>query len=333
MSWSSVLCHSIVREIILRSIQRGMFEGSHLLHGPHGAGQDQIALAIAKTRMCPEVEQDFCDTCDTCTRISAQTYPDVIHLYPEKDWDEPEKTRKDYSIGHMRLVNQFARQQPYEAERKLFLVHRADRIGLEAANSILKIIEEPPDHVMFLLITDAIHSMLPTILSRCRKIQVLPLETDALAGYLEEKVDRDKALTIARAAGGLVQSAEDLIDSDFLAQRDEVLEWMYTLRTNPTRLDEAIDWLAKDKAAFPQRMNLMTTLLRDALLIVAGMPDGPLHHPDRVERIRKVWGTCPVEKVLHLLERILEFKEMQRFNPNPAIGVTHVLTEQSRTAN
>lgn len=330
MPWNDVVCHPSVRETIQRSIQRGMFAGTHIIHGPAGAGQDTIAISLAKTLFCPEMEHDFCDECAICTRIENETFSDVIHLTPENDWAEPKKPKRQYAIDHMRMVIKFAREQPYETDRKLFLMHRAEDIGVEAANCLLKMLEEPPAHVQFLLLTDALNAILPTILSRSRKIRLIPLKPDQLVSQLQSRVKPEQAWTLAIASGGLPSTAEVLLENDFLQQRDEILEWLQRIRQEPTSLDEAIQWWSGAKTDLDTRLDICLGLLRDGLMIASGLQDGPFRHPDRLEDIRALWQNDPPRELVADLEQTLDFIEKRPFNPNAAVAMTRLLLQFSR---
>lgn len=292
MPWSDVVCHESVRQIARRSAARGMLTGTHIVYGPAGAGQEAVGRALAQTLLCPHREGDFCGVCSVCGRIEEGIFSDLILLRPDEDWSDPkkERKRKTYSIDHMRMVTKFAMELPYEAERKVFLMRDAHRIEVAAANSLLKLLEEPPRHAQFFLLTDSIGAILPTILSRCRKLRLTPLDVAQLARHLSKRVEPLAAETVARAAGGLPQRAEALLESGYLDERDQLLERLKQVRQHESALYSAVNWLAKDKDRFASRMEIVLSLLRDGLLCASGVERGLFRNPDRIEAIRAIWS-------------------------------------------
>mgnify|MGYP006271366809 CR=1 FL=1 len=317
MPWQDVICHETVREMIRRSSEKGMLRGTHLIFGPPGAGQRQIGLALAKTVQCPQIPNDFCDQCAVCQRIDKKAFPDVIELLPDEDWSDPEKKRKrrTYSISHMRQVIAFAQQHPYEADAKVFVMHEAHRIEIEAANCLLKTLEEPAPHVQFFLLTDNASAILPTIDSRCRKIPLSPLDASELAARLTGTLAPEQAETIARAANGLPQQAEQLIEENYLEQRDEIIERLAAVRKHESAMLETVEWMSKDKEKLPLRLTILLNLFRDGLILTSHNR-GPLRNPDQREALAQLWQNDTPDALMRDLEVTLDAQQSLDRNVN-----------------
>ena len=192
-----------------------------LLTGPSGLGQYALALALASAWLCEHVnEQGACGQCESCHAIGVRTHPDLCVLMPETlslelGWPLDEKTQDKIDkkeIKASRLIRVEAAREAvaftqYTRSRghtKVVLIYPAERMNLEAANTLLKTLEEPVGAVRFILATEAAHQLLPTIRSRCQShALVWPEPGDALAWLKATSgVDAATAQVWLQAAGG-----------------------------------------------------------------------------------------------------------------------------------
>jgi DNA polymerase-3 subunit delta' len=304
MPWDQVACHPSVRRTIQRSIEKQMFSGTHLIYGPRGAGQITIARAIAKTLLCPERIHDFCGQCNTCRRIDERIYPDVLELTPEKTV---------YSIDQLREMQQQALVQPYEGPLKLFLLHDAHRMKQEAANSLLKILEEPYPHNLFLLVTDNYAGLLTTILSRCRKIRLAPLSIPALIDQLRASHTPEQAETLARAAGGLPELAQEIMEADYLEKRDQILRYLQQIRSAESYILDVIAEIGKKKEDIRSILTIMLGVIRDGTLHASGASNGPFLNPDKKSEIITLWkGETPEALIQRFEKNLLAIEAIDR---------------------
>lgn len=321
MSWKTVSCHTTVKNSIIQSISNGVLGRTILIHGPSGAGQESVGYAIAKHLNCKKVENDFCDRCYSCQRIEDKTFPDVLSMYPWDDWSDPnakekkqQRKKNEYSVDHMREVQRFAYMHPYQAEKKIFLIHNADRMNNAAANSLLKILEEPHPHVVFILMTDQVGKIIPTIRSRCWPIRLVPLEIDALIETLQAEFSYQQSVTIARAAGGLPDLARILVDNDYLKSRDDMIDRLIHIKQYESAVVEQAERLAKEKDEISSLLVILMRLVHDGILIASGAPKPPLMNPDRENTIRDLWENADIDLLLNCEHTILTcLDDLERF--------------------
>lgn len=156
-----------------------------LLAGPAGVGKREFAEAVAMRLLCEQAGGDSpaCGACDSCRWFAAGNHPDFRRLVPEADAEEieteepaakPEKADKKKSsqilVGQVRALSDFVYVGAHRAHGRVIIIQPAEAMNLSAANSLLKILEEPPATVYFILLSDAYRRLLPTIRSRCRML-------------------------------------------------------------------------------------------------------------------------------------------------------------------
>ncbi len=192
---------------------------AYLFAGPAGLGKVEAARSLAQALLCP---QGGCGTCSTCRRIARGTYPDFSVLEPEGV--------EGYLVSQVRDLLHEAALAPREGTHKFFILLAAETLHAaskgSAANALLKLLEEPPQDVTFILITHNMRAMLPTILSRCLVIRFRPLALEKSLELLREATGAtaDEARTALASTGGSVGEAKAFLMSPARrATREEVV--------------------------------------------------------------------------------------------------------------
>ncbi|MCV0440805.1 MAG: DNA polymerase III subunit delta' [Hydrogenophaga sp.] len=257
-----------------------------LLAGPSGLGQYELALALARAWLCEQPGADgACGVCGSCHAIDVRTHADLCVLMPETlslelGWpldegaqkeidDKKRKASKFIRVEAARDAVAFTQFTRSGGRTKVILVHPAERMNVESANTLLKTLEEPVGEVRFVLATEAAHQLLPTIRSRCQGHAMLwPTEPDALdwlvqqAGAQGKPVERGQAAVWLQAAGG---------------RPDDALAWAATGLQGATwaHLPQALargDW--GTLAGWPpaQQLAVLQKLCHDLMARASGAP-------------------------------------------------------------
>ena len=207
---------------IERMIEQDKLAQTLMLHGPGGVGKATLARRLASRLLGDRtrVEQD-----DLSRESNVQLMADRDKLTSEKRNDDPllfashpdfvtfapEGPLRQISISQMRLLKERAQFQPLKGRRRVFLIDRIDRANEQAANSLLKILEEPPGHMIFVITTENAYDLLPTIRSRSMMLGMNPLSPADMAAFLKTrpKLDHlDRRLALAGGSPGVALSLD-----------------------------------------------------------------------------------------------------------------------------
>ncbi len=177
-----------------------------LLRGKKGIGKEVFANYLIKSLLCENVSSDSnpCNNCSSCHWFNLGQHPDFRHLMPEQESgveEDPKNKSKSskknqISVNQIRELSDFIELSSHRSEGlKVILISPADSLNVASANALLKMLEEPPGKMVFILISDQPNKLLPTILSRCQQITMpMPAESESLRWLEELNVKNYKAL-------------------------------------------------------------------------------------------------------------------------------------------
>ncbi len=143
---------------------------SYIFCGTDGSGRDFIARMFAKILLCEEDDLFFCDKCESCKLFDEGIHPGML-------------TISEYKVEHFKEIRSIAYRKPLYGNRKVFVFERSENFNISCANSILKLLEEPPENIFFLLTTQNLRKILPTIKSRCFKVDTAPDSLESKVNY------------------------------------------------------------------------------------------------------------------------------------------------------
>lgn len=167
---------------------------AYLFVGAGGVGKATVARRFAAVLLCPEAGR-HAEDCDSCRRAAAGAHPDLVRVDPSG--------RRSVGVDQARDVISAAVRAPVEARRRVFLVEEAGAMTPEAANALLKTLEEPPPTTIFVLVAETEEDLPATVASRCRTVHFGRVdEPELVAALVESGIDADRATVLARVAGG-----------------------------------------------------------------------------------------------------------------------------------
>jgi len=179
---------------------------AYLVCGPEGSGKTVFAETLAAGLVCTGDGKKPCGVCIPCKKAAAHAHPDIITVY---------KTGKQkFTVDQSRRLRNDMLVRPNEAEYKVYILPDAHYANDAAQNALLKVLEEPPEYGVIILIAKSAEDMLPTVRSRCVRIDMQPLREDMICGLLKKEYPSESAESItaaAREGGGYLGAARALL--------------------------------------------------------------------------------------------------------------------------
>ena len=276
LSFASIIGQDKAKEMLRRAISQGKTAHAFLFRGPAGVGKKTTAQAFAAALNCASpVAAGACGTCSSCRKIASGNHPDIVTIAPDGAF---------IKINQIRALAQELSFPPYEARFRVVLIHEAQAMRQEAANSLLKTLEEPPRHSILILTADDGHSILPTIVSRCQVVSFFPLSYPAVAERLmaEQEIGHDEAQAVAAVAEGSLGRARLLLESGLLPLRHEIISELTARSQDDPDTVQAVFSLAEKASALKEEIDELLDLLklwiRDLVLLHSGQGQRILNH-------------------------------------------------------
>jgi DNA polymerase III subunit gamma/tau len=218
--WDEVVGQEHVKDVLRPALERGRIGHAYLFSGPRGVGKTTTARLIAMTVNCDDATAvKPCGVCESCKMVIAGRHPDVLEI----------DAASNNSVDDVRDLREKVALQPMRGTNKVYILDEAHMMSKSAFNALLKTLEEPPEHAVFVLATTEPERLPPTILSRCQHYRFRRLNLEEIAGKLESIASREgvnaqkEALAlIARSADGAMRDGESLLER-MLASGDPVL--------------------------------------------------------------------------------------------------------------
>jgi DNA polymerase-3 subunit delta' len=319
----SVIGQNRVVSFLQRSLESGALAHAYLIVGPPHIGKMTLALNLAQALNC-EVAERPCRECLSCQKIASARHADVQIIGLAQSEDAAEA--KLIGIDQIKQVQHSASLPPFEGKHKVFIIDGAELLSVEAANCLLKTLEEPVDKVTFVLLT-VNDSLLPaTVVSRCQRLELKPLSTDELTSALmgNRGLEPGRARLLAGLAHGcpgwaLLAAADDSL----LQQRDEGLNRLLDIITADG--EERFAYAAQLAAQFNQNRRLVYGLLdlwldywRDLLLVKLGCRDivTSIDRLDGLVEMARGYRLVPIRAFMASLQAAAE---QLRQNANPRL--------------
>lgn len=326
MSFAHLLGNERNKRILQRLLESGRLSATLIFAGLDGIGKRQFALTLAKAANCHKAPaggfaNDSCDECPACKRIEAGTHGDVVTIQADGQF---------IKIGQTREISEEVYYHPREGRQRFFIIDEADRLREEAANSLLKTLEEPPPTSTIILLTSRPNSLLQTIRSRSQRLNFSPLSIAEMEKFLAENYPRpapDIGL-LARVTEGRVGQATAFDLSIYKQERRALMELLELLAAGQDRvrlLKAAEHFGKKEREDFERQLSLMTLLMRDLFLLAAAeAPDGIINI-DESERLQKLAARTGLRKVMAWSAKFNEIRKNLRFNINRQIALEAAL--------
>jgi DNA polymerase-3 subunit delta' len=269
MRFSDILGHVKALSIIGAYLEKSRFSGAFIFSGPEGIGKRMVAKLIAGQLNCMGQVDPPCGSCSSCLKIQKEEHPD-LHII--------QNGQSQIKMEDIRGILRQANFRPYEGRVKVFIIDNAHKLNSEAANSLLKVLEEPPKDVLIILVTHKPQNIIKTVLSRCKEIKFSPLSRAQLETVLIKNyaLDNVSAHFLAYYAEGRLGLALRLKDTPLLQEKNKIFD-SFILSSKP--LDHFM--MNQTKEQLQVCLNILASWFRDIYLLKCGLPDKEVIHLDR----------------------------------------------------
>jgi DNA polymerase III subunit delta' len=300
MDFESFIGNRKIVDRLRTKLREGRFPHGLIFSGPEGVGKHTCALMLAKALNCTKAEAGrFCDECSSCRKINAGVHPDVATISLADDATRIKIDQIRHMLGLLQL-------QPLEGRNKIFIIDPADLLNAEAANALLKGLEEPPENSFLILITVNVHELLLTVRSRCQVYHFTPLTLDQVRqhGITDELA--------VRWSQGSIGRARSLEIARVKSEREILLDFLGTvLQAKEEQFQDLLavsSELGRAKQDFEDRMAILSVILADLIYIREGVPD-KLVNIDLRERLQQYAQQASDDRLLQMAE-FLKFAEV-----------------------
>ncbi len=268
MLYNQVAGQEEVKTSLRKSINNNQVSHCYIFEGPKGMGKFDLALIFAQSLLCLDFLVDPCNKCKSCIKVNSSNHPD-LHVI-----NQEETSIKREEIDN--LIDSVYRK-PYEAKRKIYIIKDAHSMTVQAANTFLKTLEEPPKDTVMILLTTNSNLLLPTIVSRCQEVKFRNISRETIKTYLKEYNASSETIELAaNYSNGNLNKAINIIkgNDDILQKRQEIIKiFDKIIGYDSEIIYELENYFDEQKDNIDFIIEIMVIWIRDVLFVKNNMED------------------------------------------------------------
>lgn len=281
--------------LILNNFKEKKIIQSLLFIGPQFSLKFSCAKELAKSLNCSQSEFAACHKCTNCLRIENLIYPD-FHVYG--------KDSGSIKISDIHNLQKFINMKPYEARKKVFVLKDAHNLTNDAANCLLKTLEEPTKDSLIILTTSKVSKIFPTLISRCQRFYFGTQDKNNLVSLLENKFNFNKEAShyFAYFCEGREGLALNLKDNNFLEFKNKIIDLVFLKKDLISKIGGF-----EERQEFKLLLQVALSFLRDILFLKLDLPKDDLINLDRLELLLEIKDDFDFNEVLKIFDELTEF--------------------------
>jgi DNA polymerase III subunit delta' len=325
--------HDNIKKYLTRTLERGKPAHAYLFIGPEGIGKVQAAEEFVKAFFCHTGESDAsavpCGNCDQCSQLAHKVHPDFFPVVREEG-------KKNLSIEQIRSLLDKLSLHSFLSKYKLAFIPEAHLLNEEAANALLKTLEEPTEKTILILVADTLETLPDTIVSRCQVIRFYPVIKENLLEYLlSEEVDDVTAKEMVQLAQGRADLVRSWVEDP---HEWEVCKDAYAKKIASLKLSLHEHFIQSKKSLsqkkfFNEKLEFAETelnewllIFRDIILLKSGN-ERLVINTRQIKDLEKVAFSYSSERVQAILHYLFSMKHTIKFNPNPDLLMENVYVQ------
>ena len=318
VGFNNVIGHEEIIRHLQNAIKTGKISHSYIFAGEPGSGKRLLAGIYAMTLQCEAGGENACGKCESCKRAIGKNHPDIIMVKHEKP--------NTISIDEIReqVVNDVD-IKPYSSPHKIYIIPDAEIMTPQAQNALLKTIEEPPEYAVIMLLTSNIDGLLPTIRSRCVRLDLKVVDDGLVKKYLMEHLhipDYQAEIDASFAHGSIGKAKEAATSQEFADITQKALKILkYADSMEVYELTEAIKYLSSEKQNINDYLDIFQFWFRDVLMFKATREIDNLVFKQEINYIREQASQRSYENLEKILEALDKTKVRLRANVNTELAL------------
>lgn len=323
-SWNELTERQPVASKMLKNaVMKNRVAHAYLFEGPRGTGKRELALYYTMVLLCENVKEAApCETCRNCKRVDSGNHPNVYIIEPE------ETSIKKHQI--QQLQEEFSKTA-VESNRKIYIINHADRMTSNAANSLLKFLEEPVSITTAFLLTEQVQQILPTIQSRCQSIHFNPLPIKYFEAHLNNIDIQPQLIPLLSRVTNSESIAVQIAQEEWFAQaRDLVIELYEALVTTKKDsllvIQQNVSRYFDSKDQIQMMLDMLVLAFKDMLYIYAEQEKNVVFKNEE-PLMRQALNRYSLEKITTCLEIILDAKKRLTSNANMVLVLEQMIIE------
>lgn len=323
----NIVGHTNSIAALQKQISLGTVAHAYLFAGQEHLGKTSIAFAFAQALVCHSSEKRPCGTCVSCKLFREATHPDVISIERAPD-------QQLISLEQIKTMQQRVYLRPTYQKYTVVIVHGVESFSLEAANRLLKVLEEPPKQTIFLLLTHSLATVLPTIRSRCQVFTFTKVKQSILESFIDslkvETKQKNIIMTIANGRPGVALRMST--DKKFYKQQERLVVDAVSLLTEPySTACIRVKKLLSSAKGYADRQNGTKQLygiwefILHAVIAAKSDVTSTLEYSIIQAEVAKLANTMSFATILRVGEAIARYRNSHTYNPDVIAQTQHVL--------
>ena len=302
------ILHEQIAENLINNIRLGVANQAYIFEGERGVGARECAKLFAAALVCKNTAAAPCGSCNACIMAKAESHPDIYELTAQDG-------KRNISVDQIRGIVTDAYTKPYESGKKVYIIAYGDDMNEMAQNAFLKVLEEPPEYAVFVILAENNESLLATIRSRCTSIRFNPVPDKMVAEYIKKNYPESAEKTdfLVQYAGGVVGDIEKILNTEnFVPLRRESLKKLSCLLSE-SKLDgyEAVEFLEENKEDADLILRFWQGFLRDIMLIQSGVKN-LVKSTDFIDELINIANKTGEERVADAIDELLLAQQMRK---------------------
>ena len=321
-----VIGQSRAVSLLERSLEREALAHAYLFVGPHQVGKMRLALDLAQALNC-DADVRPCGQCDSCLKIGEAKHVDVQIIGLNQNGNSAsDKPRTEISIDQIREMQHAASLPPFEGKYKVFIIDGAERLSIEAANCLLKTLEEPIGRVVFILLAVDDRLLPTTVISRCQRMELAPLPSGEVEEALISRwgTEPQMAKLLARLCHGCLGWAlSAAFDSSLLQHRTEKLDQLVDIINADyegrfTYATQLAAQFSQSRDSVQEVLDLWLDWWRDLMLVKVGCGEAIIN-VDVAATLEEMSQNYNLGQIREFIDSLQAAKEQLGQNANPRL--------------